>query len=67
MNYKVYTADSTRSFVMEAPMMVISAAFNMHRDATHRVVRELETEVAADVCFNGRPTFLNINRIVITR
>lgn len=51
--YTVHSRDG--EWLMTAPMMIISAFFCMRREATARVLAELDGgATTSKVCFNGR-------------
>jgi len=54
-------------FLMTAPMMVIAAAFKLHRDAVRRVIAETDLNQVASVHFNGRPALLNLVGIKVSK
>ena len=65
--YNVYSSRED-TFLMSAPMMVISAAFNLRQEATKRVLFELENGSPNSTChFNGRSPMLNLEAIKITK
>jgi len=53
------------ALLMTAPMAVISAAFELHSDATERVVLELDHGPYSIVHFNGKPSLLDVEAILI--